>query len=111
MNVHCICAVTWNASGSDRSVVINGPNSDCPAHGYVAAERLAKEFHETYERLAEIYERLVPVHGYETRKASAKLRKDVPAENRDLMIATCRSLLLKGVINLADVVEHDCEAT
>ena len=44
------------------------------------AERIARLFHETYERLA-------PEFGYETRKASAKPWEEVPENNRKLMIA------------------------
>lgn len=47
---------------------------------------LAQLFHETYERLA-------PDFGYRTREASAKPWADVPAANRDLMVATCFELL------------------
>jgi hypothetical protein len=43
-------------------------------------EDVARLFHETYERLA-------PLHGYETRKASAVPWDDVPEPNRSLMIA------------------------
>lgn len=45
----------------------------------IAAERLARRFHETYERLA--------------RAASAKPWEDVPEQDRALMIETCRELL------------------
>jgi hypothetical protein len=43
------------------------------------AERVAREFHETYERLA-------PSYDYETRRASAVSWKDVPLANKELMI-------------------------
>ena len=46
------------------------------------SEKLAKEFHESYERLASTF-------NYETRKASAVPWKDVPANNKSLMIAVC----------------------
>lgn len=49
-------------------------------------EPLAREFHETYEKLA-------PDFGYETREASAKPWEDVPEQNKDLMIAVCREIL------------------
>lgn len=49
-------------------------------------ERLAQLFHETYERLA-------PEHGYQTREASAKPWADVPAGNRELMVATAAEVL------------------
>jgi hypothetical protein len=48
-------------------------------------EKLAKLFHETYERLA-------PQFGYETRKESAKAWADVPPNNRRLMLAVCAEL-------------------
>jgi hypothetical protein len=57
----------------------------------VAAEKIAKEFHEAYERLA-------PTFSYETRKASAKPWEEVPNNNRNLMIAVCQELLDNGVI-------------
>lgn len=46
------------------------------------AERLARLFHETYERLA-------PSFGYQTREASAKPWGEVPENNRMLMVAVC----------------------
>jgi hypothetical protein len=49
-------------------------------------EDLARFFHETYERLA-------PEHGYETRKESAVAWEDVPEQNRNLMVATCKEVL------------------
>lgn len=54
-------------------------------------ERIAKAFHEAYERLA-------PDHNYETRKASAKPWNEVPEDNRNLMIAVVADLLKTGVI-------------
>lgn len=54
-------------------------------------ERIARQFHETYERLA-------PEHGYTTREASAKPWKDVPQQNKNLMIAVVRELIANGVI-------------
>ncbi len=60
------------------------------------AEQLAQLFHETYERLA-------PQFGYETRKDSAKPWADVPAQNKQLMIAVADEILvtlkMKGVID------------
>ncbi len=53
---------------------------------WLSAESLAKEFHETYERLA-------PEHGYKTREESAVAWEDVPAANKNLMIAVCDHLL------------------
>jgi hypothetical protein len=55
------------------------------------AEMIAAAFHATYERLA-------PRNGYETRKASAVPWDQVPAQNRELMIATVTVLLDLGVI-------------
>ena len=54
--------------------------------GREQAEKLAQFFHEAYERLA-------PQHGYETREASRKPWKDVPEQNRELMIAVCGEVL------------------
>lgn len=50
------------------------------------ARQLAQRFHEIYERLA-------PSFGYETRKESAKPWTDVPERNRNLMIAVCQEIL------------------
>jgi hypothetical protein len=49
-------------------------------------EQLAQKFHETYERLA-------PEFSYQTRKASAVPWKDVPANNKQLMVAVCAEIL------------------
>ena len=45
-------------------------------------QRLARFFHEAYERLA-------PLYGYETRRESAVPWEDVPENNRLLMTAVC----------------------
>lgn len=45
-----------------------------------AADELARQFHEAYERLA-------PEFGYETRKESAKPWTEVPEQNKQLMRA------------------------
>lgn len=50
------------------------------------AIRLARFFHETYERLA-------PNYGYETREASRKPWDAVPEQNKRLMIAVCREVI------------------
>jgi hypothetical protein len=50
------------------------------------ASKLAKRFHETYERLA-------PSMGYETREESAVPWEEVPENNKRLMIAVCEELL------------------
>lgn len=52
----------------------------------MAARSLARSFHEHYERLA-------PLFNYTTRKKSAVPWKDVPASNKELMIATARAVL------------------
>lgn len=53
----------------------------------MVAEDLARQFHETYERLA-------PEYSYQTRKASAVPWEDVPENNKRLMIATCAAILV-----------------
>lgn len=45
------------------------------------AEKLAKLFHDTYERLA-------PAFGYATREESAVAWENVPVNNKKLMVAT-----------------------
>jgi hypothetical protein len=55
------------------------------------AERIAKAFHEAYERVA-------PSKGYETRKESAVPWEDVPSANKATMIATVEDLLASGAI-------------
>ena len=52
----------------------------------LTAENLAQRFYEVYEKLA-------PNFGYETRPESAKPWADVPANNRALMVATADVLL------------------
>lgn len=54
-------------------------------------ERIARAFHEAYERLA-------PDFSYATRVESAKPWVEVPEANRTLMIAVVDELLRKGVI-------------
>lgn len=53
---------------------------------------IARAFHEAYEKLA-------PDFGYETRKSSRVAWKDIPKNNRDLMIATVKKLLNDGIIH------------
>lgn len=53
------------------------------------AKQLAKKFHETYEELA-------PQFGYVTREASRKPWEDVPEQNKCLMIAVARKILMAG---------------
>lgn len=55
-------------------------------------DKVAREFHETYERLA-------PKFGYETRRESAVPWEDVPIENKALMIAVVSNLMARGVIS------------
>lgn len=57
----------------------------------MAAERIAKAFHETYEKLA-------PSYSYKTREASAVPWEQVPDNNRRLMIAVVTELLDRNVI-------------
>lgn len=54
-----------------------------------SSERMARLFHEHYERLA-------PSYQYETRKESAVPWEQVPANNRELMIDVASSLLAVG---------------
>lgn len=54
-------------------------------------EKIAAAFHATYERLA-------PTYGYTTSPDSSVAWEDVPAANKDLMIATVAALLQAGVI-------------
>ena len=56
------------------------------------AEYIAHAFHKSYERQASDF-------GYKTREASAKPWKDVPAANKELMIAVAQDLLDQGVIS------------
>lgn len=55
-------------------------------------QRIAKEFHETYERLA-------PEYGYLTRSASNVPWSAVPANNKSLMRAVVRDLIEREVIS------------
>jgi hypothetical protein len=59
----------------------------------VNPERIARSFHEAYERLA-------PEHGYKTRQPSAKPWEQVPENNRRLMVATVQAHLDSGAIPL-----------
>jgi len=52
-----------------------------------SADDMAQKFHEAYERLA-------PEYNYETRKESAVPWEDVPEDNRQLMTAVCRELMV-----------------
>lgn len=55
---------------------------------------ITKAFHEAYEELA-------PNYGYKTREASAVPWADVPNQNKKLMEATVRKLIMDGVIRIA----------
>jgi hypothetical protein len=55
------------------------------------SEEIAREFHDTYERLA-------PKFNYTTREESAVPWEDVPEENRLLMCAVVFNLMSRGVI-------------
>jgi hypothetical protein len=55
------------------------------------AEKVAKEFHESYERQA-------PQFGYVTRKETAVPWENVLPPNKNLMIAVVRDLRERGVI-------------
>lgn len=52
----------------------------------MTADELAQFFHKTYEELA-------PQFGYETRKDSSVPWENVPAKNKNLMIAVCGKVL------------------
>jgi len=75
-------------------------------------ERLARAFHEAYERLA-------PLFGYETRKESAVPWEQVPDNNRALMIAVCTEIMpgsLRearhgGIVDAAWQIAQDCAAS
>ena len=62
-------------------------------------ERVAKAFHEAYERLA-------PEYAYETRKASAVPWEYVPSLNRQLMIATVGEVLPVAQAPLLEQIER-----
>lgn len=53
-------------------------------------EQLARDFHEAYERLA-------PEFGYKTRKESAVPWKEVPEQNRQLMIAVAAEIIQRHI--------------
>lgn len=68
--------------------------ADSPAHRAAHdSEGLARQFHETYERLA-------PEYGYETRRESAVPWDQVPEQNRHLMIAVAREILTGPVLEM-----------
>lgn len=55
---------------------------------FVTPEDVARAFHEAYESLA-------PSFGYKTRDASAVPWEDVPENNKALMVATIRNVLIE----------------
>lgn len=55
------------------------------------AEHIAQRFHDAYELLA-------PEYGWKPQAESSVAWEDVPAPNRNLMIATVTELLNRGVI-------------
>ncbi len=63
------------------------------------AEAMARQFHEAYERLA-------PDFNYKTRDASAVPWKDVPEDNKLLMVAVCEELLVSINKDINDVVDR-----
>ena len=60
---------------------------DIPAPTFDQRDALARQFHETYERLA-------PSFGYKTRKESAVPWEDVPSANKELMRAVAGEILV-----------------
>jgi hypothetical protein len=55
------------------------------------AERIAAEFHRSYENQA-------PHFGYETRRESAVPWEEVPKQNRDLMVSVVHALIAQDWI-------------
>ena len=62
-------------------------------NNFEQAEKLAEFFHKTYEAFA-------PMFSYKTREASAVPWKDVPENNRNLMIVVCDHILGKKIPQL-----------
>jgi hypothetical protein len=75
---------------SDRTVPAPDP-SEAVSGDLSPAEAIAREFHETYERLA-------PTVGYQTRKRSAVPWGEVPHDNKTLMVKVAQELLDRGVL-------------
>lgn len=71
---------------------VAGVSVDEAARRLDRAVRIAKAFHETYERLA-------PTFDYRTREESAVPWAEVPPANRALMVSVVGNLLAKGVIH------------
>jgi hypothetical protein len=53
----------------------------------MSPEEMARKFHETYEHLA-------PMYGYKTRKGSRVAWEDLSEPLRQLMVATCREIII-----------------
>lgn len=71
------------------------------------AESVARRFHELYERLA-------PNFGYETRPESAVPWSEVPERNRSLMVAVADVLLgemglVKRLLDAEELARHQAE--
>jgi hypothetical protein len=60
-----------------------------------SADAVAKMFHEAYERLA-------PEFGYETRVDTRKDWDEVPTANKELMRATCKTVVNSLVPGLVE---------
>lgn len=63
-------------------------------------EKVAVEFHGTYERLA-------PEFNYTTRERSVKPWAHVPQNNKQLMIAVVQDLMDKGIIQLGPLFDPE----
>jgi hypothetical protein len=59
---------------------------------------IAKEFHQTYEKLA-------PLLGYKTRKATAVRWSEVPDKPKLLMMETVDNLIERGIISAGPKVK------
>lgn len=93
---------TYHECADDLERVLNsGEHSVQGSSDTPSAEKLAQTFHEVYERLA-------PEFGYETRKDSAVQWEDVPEKNRRLMTATC-GVILSYLFPLAAMTSHSSE--
>lgn len=70
----------------------------CFQHGRITrdAARIAEAFHQVYERIA-------PTVGYQTRPESARPWQELPERNRYLMASTVQELLHSGVIEPGSV--------
>lgn len=80
-NIECCASGPARATQIDAAYAWNR-REDAPA----IVQEMAEQFHVNYERLA-------PAYGYETRDRTAVPWKDVPADNRGLMMATCAEVL------------------